>query len=131
VSETITRTPFGETASTFPGAEGNCVTPPDAARTIIPLVFCCEKSVPRNAEPLALPSGKTREFGVAVRAIAAPTVFAGEEAVPAELIGTIVLMQPARFAHPSLVTKTVWLGVALVGPDVTRITFDEYTGWLG
>ena len=131
MSETITRFPFGDTANTFPGAEGNCVTAFAVENTIRPLVFCCEKSVPRNAEPMVVPKGTTREFGVAVRPIAAPTVFAGLDAVPDVLIGTIVLTQPARFAHPSLVTSTVWLGVVLNWPETTRITFAGYTGWLG
>lgn len=123
VSDTITEFPFGETASAFPGAEGNCVTVFEVENTISPLVFCCEKSVPRNTEPVVVPVGMTKELGVAVRLIAAPTEFAGLEAVPEVLIGTIVLTQPARFAHPSLVTRTVWLGVRLVWPTITRITF--------
>lgn len=131
MSETIASVPFGETASTFPGADGNCVTVPDVSSSIRPLVFCCEKSVPRNAGPEVVPKGMTRELGVAVRLIPAPAVFAGEDAPPEVLIATSVLTQPARFAHPSLVTKTVWLGVVLVWPVVTRITFDGYTGWLG
>jgi hypothetical protein len=73
----------------------------------------------------------TKELGVSFMVVAVPTVLAGDEKLPEELIGTIVLMQPVRFAHPSLVTKTVWFGVVLNRPETTRITFAGYTGWLG
>ena len=89
MSDRITFFPSGETVSTLPVTPLNSATVGGlpAVTTINPLVPRNPKSVPIYAVP-AVRRSKTREFGVAGRLTAAPTVFAGA------VIGTRVLKQP-------------------------------------